>query len=300
MENKLDDYPMSGEEPGEGIATRASHQGEAMRWSNIRNIAFKGLLVLFSLIILAMFNVVLVMIVVSWLPDATYVSIIGEEAADLLVHRVHDSIIPITAWSMLIGTIVQLHRPQKRVVPLLMALSVPLVFTIVELATGTLVLSETTLSLVVLVLIVLLHPGIRKLTELPRLDGVMAGLTVAAAAVWIPFAFRQAQIQRLAIPGDPHTQMEHWNRMAVFGLLLVIWALVGSSDYPGWRLTAWIAGLSSTWYGSQSLLFPSASAAPLPWAIAAIGWGIAYIVVSERRARLTQQDQRGELAAQLG
>ncbi len=125
----------------------------------------------------------------------------------------------------------------------------------------------------------------------------MGGLTAVAAAAWIPFAYRQAQLQQLATTGDAHAEMEHWNRMAVFALLVIIWALIGSSDRSGWRLTAWIAGLSSMWYGFQSLLFPAASAASLPWALAATGWGIAYIFVAERRARSVAVDH-GEEAVQ--
>jgi len=275
-------------------------ENEETTWTRLRPLAFKGLVILFTLFLLASLNLVFLMIVVSWLPDATYLAIIDDlETADL-VHRVHDSVLSIFAWSVLIGTVVQLRQPQKRVAPFLMALAVPVAFTIVELATGTYTITGTGPTLVPLVLIALLHPRVRELIDIRRLHGVMAGMTAAAAAVWVPFAYRQARIQRLAIPGDPHTEMEHWNRMAVFALVVIVWALIGSSDRPGWRLTAWIAGLSSMWYGLQSLLFPTASAATLPWAVAAIGWGIAYIFVAERRAHAAQPEEQSELAARPG
>lgn len=113
----------------------------------------------------------------------------------------------------------------------------------------------------------------------------MAGLTLLAAVVWLPFAVEMAQFQILANPGDAHAAMEHWNRMAFFALFIVIWGLIGASDFSGWRLTAWVAGLASIWYGLQSLLFPVTSAAAPFWAAAAIAWGVIYIAAGERRAR---------------
>jgi hypothetical protein len=79
--------------------------------------------------------------------------------------------------------------------------------------------------------------------------------------------------------------MEHWNRVAVFAILLVFWSLLAASDRPGWRITAWVAGLAGAWYGAQSLLFPVTSAASSVWAIASIAWGIIFVVAAERRAR---------------
>ncbi len=127
----------------------------------------------------------------------------------------------------------------------------------------------------------------RQLLQFRRLDTIMSGMTVAAAMVWLPFAYRQAQLQRLATPGDTHATMEHRNRIAAFALFLLVWSLLGASDRPGWRLTAWTAGLASTWYGPQSLLFATAAFVATPlWAVAAV-WGLTYIVVAERRARAT-------------
>lgn len=292
MEKQMEAYPSDLEEAGGRDA--------GTTWSKARKYAFKGLVILFSLFLLAMFNLVFLLIVVSWLPDATYLAIISDlEAADL-VHRVHDSTLPVLAWSILIGTVVQLRRPEDRVAPLLMILLVPVIFIFIELATGTFTIASNAPLLVPLVLLALLHPRARGVVRIPRLNGLMAALSAAAAAVWIPFAYNQAQLQMLAAPGDAHAEMQHWSRMAVFALLLILWALIGASDYRGWRLTAWVAGLGSIWYGLQSLLFPVASAAALPWALAAVAWGVAYIFVAERRARAAKPEQHNKLAAQPG
>lgn len=262
------------------------------RWS-VRGIAFKGLVVLLSLFLIASFNVVFLMIVISWLPDATYLSIIPDQGPADLVHRVHDSILPVTAWVALIGTVIQLHRPQEKQAPLLMALAIPALIALVELATGTYTLAGTGPVLFGFVLLAVLHPRARDLLRIRHLDKFMTALTAVAAVVWIRFAIAQAQLQRLAVPGDTHAAMEHWNRMAAFALFVVMWALIGATDRPGWRLTAWVVGLASIWYGLQSLLFPSsASTATVPWALAALVWAIGYLFATERRARsIASQDR---------
>ena len=273
-QHSTESYPSSGEETFD--------QGEATTTSKLQNVIFKVITLLFALFVLVSFNVVFLLIVVSWLPDAAWLAIISDQG---LSHRLHGSILPVIPLSVLIGTVVQLYRSQDRLAPLLMALAVPVIFALVELATGTYTIMGTGPFLFPLVLIALMHPRTRELVRVRRLDGVMAGLTGLAAVAWIPFAYGQVQLQRLAVPGDSHAEMEHWNLMAVLAILVIVWGLIGASDRPGWRLTAWVAGLASAWYGFQSLLFPVASAAPLPWAVVAVVWAVVYVIVAERRAR---------------
>ena len=277
-QHNIENYPSSGEE--------SYAQGEATTTSKLQNLIFKVITGLFVLFLLVAFNLVFLLIVISWLPDAAWLAILSDpgDPADLS-HRLHNSILPVTTWSVLIGTVVQLYRPQDRLAPLLMALAVPVIFALVELATGTYTVMGTGPFLFPLVLIALLHPRARELVRVRQLDGVMAGLTGLAAVAWFSFAYGQVQLQRLASPGDSHAEMEHWNLMAVLAILIIVWGLIGASDRPGWRLVAWVAGLASAWYGFQSLLFPAASAAPLPWAVAAIIWAVVYVIVAERRAR---------------
>ena len=298
MTDHIESFPSDAEDAGDRPRTGTAVQGEASKSSRVRKRFFQGLVILFSLFLLVSFNLVYLMLVVSWLPDATYLAIISDlEAADL-VHRVHDSMLPVTAWTLLIGTALQLRRPQDNVAPLLMALTIPVALTSIHLLTGTFDPQFTAISLVPLLLIALLHPRARGLLRVRRLDGPMAVLTGLAAIAWLRFAYAQAQLQRLALPGDAHAEMEHWSRMAAFALFIILWGVIGASDRPGWRLVAWVAGLASAWYGLQSLLFPTAaSTAAVTWAVAAIAWGIAYIVAAERRARSAKPHHR-EVAAQ--
>lgn len=296
MTDHIESFPSGAKEASDRPTAGTPLQDKGTKSSRARKRLFQGLVILFSLFLLVSFNLVYLMIVVSWLPDATYLAIIDDlEAADL-VHRVHDSTLPVTAWTLLIGTALQLHRPQDRMAPLLMALAVPVALLSIQLVTGTFDPVFAGLSLVPLLLIALLHPRAQGLLRVRRLDGPMAVLTGVAAVAWIRFATTQAQFQRLALPGDTHAEMEHWSRMAAFALFVILWSVIGASDRPGWRLVAWVAGLGSAWYGLQSLLFPTAaSAASVTLAVAAIAWGLAYIVMAERRAR-SGKPQHGEVA----
>ena len=78
------------------------------------------------------------------------------EAADR-VHRVHDGILPVFAWSVFTGIVIQFGKPRKSVAPLLMVLAFPLIYIVVELATGSLTVASHT-PWVPLVLVAMLRP----------------------------------------------------------------------------------------------------------------------------------------------
>lgn len=291
MSDHIESVASPAEEDHARSAAQTSGGREATKTAKIRNIAFKGLAVLFSLFLLVAFNLLFIAIVIMWLPEATILSI---EGAPEPAHRLHFMGITLFLWAMLVGTVLQLRRPQRRVAPMLMALAVPVALALGEVASGTYTVAGTAPPLVALGLIALLHPKARDLVRVRRLDRVMSGLTVVALVPWLAFAAGQAQLQSLALPGDPHAEMGHWTWMVSLAILVVLWGLIGASDRSGWRLVAWAAGLASAIYGLQSLIFPGvASTAAAPWAVAAIAWAVAYLVATERRARSVQA-QRGE------
>jgi hypothetical protein len=136
------------------------------------------------------------------------------------------------------------------------------------------------------VLLVLLHPARQGLYRFNRPDVAMTGLAILAAIPGAFFVLDHIDLQRLDVPGDPHIEFGHWSAMAVFATLIVVWGLIGSTDCTGWRVTAWLAGISAAAYGLASLVFPIvASASGTGWAIAAIAWGVAFVALTERRAR---------------
>ena len=261
----------------------------------MRRILFYVLAALLSAFLLVGFWDIVPGVVLGWLPDSVLSSIHPDFERLFVPHRIHQTAMHAILWGLVLGVGLQLYRPERRVAPLLEALSFMLAFVVIELAVSQPVWGSAVPALFLL-LLALLHPRAQDLLRLPRLDWTMAGLIALAAIPWIVFALSQVEFSRLNLPGDAHDQMEHWNRMAVFAILMIVWGLIGATDLPGWRITAWLVTYSSVVYGLQSLLFSSqASAAPAGWAFAAVVWGSAYLIMAERRAR--SQPERGEAPA---
>ncbi|HSM57496.1 MAG TPA: hypothetical protein VK879_15195 [Candidatus Sulfomarinibacteraceae bacterium] len=291
MTDRLEAYPPGAEEIADGTVTPSpgpeeTTKGAKVRGARLRRVLFTAFTVLFSLFLLAAFNILYLLIVLYWLPDETILSLIPDFDAAELVHRLHGMALATFVWGIFIGTVVQLRHPQRRLAPFLMALAVPVALIVGELVTGTYTVGGTAPVFVPLLLIAALHPHARKLLAVPGLNRPLAGLIAVAAVPLLLFAAQQAQMQRLAVPGDTHAEMGHWAHMVSFALLILLWGLIGASDHPGWRLVAWVAGLAAAIYGLQSLFFPTmASAAPVFWAAVVVVWAAAYLALTERRAR---------------
>lgn len=269
--------------------------GGIMEVSKARRVAFRLLATLPLLLFLVVVGPLLLSLVLMWLPDETVLSIFDDMTRADLAHRIHTTGLSMMVWSLVIGVAVQLHRPQSKAAPMLQALTVPVLIIAGDMLTG----SFDPFGVIVLALLLVLaflHPRRGDLLKAPRFDGAMAGLTALAVLPWVIFAFGQARLQRLDLPGDVHAETGHWALMAQLGILIVLWALIGSSDHTGWRLTAWVAGLASLSYGLQSLFYSDVASAASPgWALAAAAWGAFYLVFAERRARA---DARGRPSVQ--
>lgn len=274
------------DEPASNRIVRAESPTQQEKTGMIRKILFYVLAGLLSAFLLVGFWDIVPGIVFGWLPDSVLVSLHPDFERLFVPHRVHQMAMHAILWGLVLGVGLQLYHPERRVAPLLQALTFLLAFAVIEFAIGQFAVMGTAPFLVPLALIALLHPQARELIRFGRLDWRMAGLTLLAAIPWIVFTVGQAELAQLNLPGDEHAQMEHWTRMAVFATLMIVWGLIGATDRPGWRLTAWTVAYASVVYGLQSLLFSSqASAAPAGWPLAAAGWGMAYLVAAERRAR---------------
>jgi hypothetical protein len=60
--------------------------------------------------------------------------------------------------------------------------------------------------------------------------------------------------------------------------------LVASIRAPGWRLSAWCAGLALAVFGVASAIYPDyASSVGRPWGIGAIALAVVFVVVAERQ-----------------
>lgn len=227
--------------------------------------------------------------VLAWFPDDTLFSLMDDVDPAALTHRLHELTVGVFSWALVLGVILQLHKPEKKVAPLLAALAVPVVLSTVEILNGNFVIADTLLLLVPILAVGLLHPTRRDLVRVGRFEPTLAGLTAIAAVPWVVFALGQTRLQRVDVSGDVHAEAGHWGLMAGFGILVLVWGLIGASDRTGWRIAGFLAALSSVLYGFHSLLFPEvASAASTVWAIAAVLWGVVFGAAVWRRSGVDQ------------
>ena len=80
----------------------------------------------------------------------------------------------------------------------------------------------------------------------------------------------------------------HWSAMAGFAIGLVVMAFLVAIRVRGSRVTAWSVGLAVAYYGIVSLATPDdASSAGSIAGILCVLWGVAFVALAERDARVT-------------
>lgn len=239
-----------------------------------------------TLFYFAFIGLVLLLVVVLWLPDETVLSIIDDLDPEALDHRVHEFAISVLGWGLLIGVAAQIHEPARKVAAMQQALAIPLVVLVFDLITGIFSWADTLPLLVPVLIVSAVHCARGSLTRVSGLDASMSVLASVAAVPWLVFAVSQTRLQITAAAGDAHAEMGHWAWMASFAVVLVVWAFIGASNNPGWRVTAWTVAVASLLYASHAMAFPDmASATPVSWSLAIIVWSVLYLVAAERRAR---------------
>jgi hypothetical protein len=271
-----------------------------------RRVVFFVLAVLFCLMTILLTP--LPFMVLGWFLDETTVS-----------HRVHETLFGFAFFMSLVALIFQLRRPERKPAAMYMV-SIPIWL----LALGVLVVDRTIDPIVILFIVIpialiALHPArtrivrpvIRREPYLLALTAVAAVPLVVFAAVEVRTGWDAATVgklvfdnlpddatdrdidEALAAATDSAPELEaarhygHWSAMGGVALAIVLLGGIASlRTGGGWRLVAWGAGAASVVYGLASLLAPNdASAAHPVWAVLAIAWGTAFIVVTERIAR---------------
>lgn len=246
-----------------------------------------------ALFVLAYFVFGLLEVVLMWLPDDVVAGLPGggdggDYPGGLLIHRSHFMVIGLVAWAAVPPILVQLRRPWRRVAPMLQAVVVAIAGAVVFGLAGTFTawVSEDLIVTIPILVLAALHPRMRDFFRRPTFDRDLVVLAAVAAVPWAVYAFANARLQFLDAAGDPHAGIEHWATAALLGVVMIACALLGASDHDGWRLPAWTAGLASILFGAHSLVFPgSASGLSTIWAIAAVAWGVVFLVTVVRRGR---------------
>jgi hypothetical protein len=199
-------------------------------------------------------------------------------------HRVHDLTFSFLFGTAVVGMLAQVRRPSENVAGQLMAL-IPWV------ALGlAFVLAKTWLPFApapilgaLTLLAALLHPARRDFVRsfsVSRVNRVMLALVIIATLPLLAFASTNIALQRTVT--NDHAALGHYGFMGAFTFTVIGVGLLASLRAEGWRLTAWVAGLLPVLFGLASLLFPDVdSSLGLVWALAAIGWGVAFVAAAE-------------------
>lgn len=270
----------------EPAASRRSHSSTAQKPSRRRRIAFRVWAVLTSLWFLVLFGVGAVELGIMWLPDQILTSMF-DEPPNLPAHRTHFLIVGIISWAFLLATFAQLRKPERRVASMLQLVVMALGGTVVYAFSGTFGqwLSEEWIVLVPVLVLALLHPNAGDLVAKPGFDRNMTRLAGITTIPWLAFIVDNSRLQLINAAGDAHAEMEHWATAALFGIVIVACAVIGSTDHRGWRLPAWIAAGGSVIFGVHSLVFSGRpSGLTTAWAVAAVIWGVAFAATIFRRA----------------
>lgn len=83
-----------------------------------------------------------------------------------------------------------------------------------------------------------------------------------------------------------HISLGHYRNIAALSFTIILLGILASFRPSGWRLAAWVAGLLPAVLGIASLVLPNAeSSFSTFWSVAAIAWGIVFIVVAEAARR---------------
>lgn len=258
-----------------------------MRGSNVKRGAFLGITGLTSAWLLVMLGFGLAFPVLAWLPEDVLFDLMDDIDPAALTHRLHELTVGVFSWALLLGVVLQFHKPERKVAPLVAALTVPIVLSVVELFSGNFVPADTLPLLVPILAVAFLHPSRSEFVRVGRFDPTLTGLTALASVPWAVFVLGQIRLQRVDVAGDVHAEAGHWGLMAGLGILVLVWGLIGASDRTGWPITGLMAALSSMFYGLHSLLFSGVASAASPgWAAAAVLWGVVYGAAVLRRSRV--------------
>lgn len=269
--------------------TELEHAPADVEQSKARRIGFRVVVAVFALWVLALNGFALLEPFFMWLPGETAAEMLGEETWYITLHRTHFVAIGLVAWAVVLSTLVQLRKPERRVAPMFLLIAVAAGATILYGLSGTMsewLIEEIAMVVLPLSLVALLHPSRDRIFSVPAFDQPLAGLAALAALPWLVYIADNAWTQFVNVSGDPHAEMEHWATAALLGVAIVVGAFLGSSDHDGWRLTGWIAAGASVIFGVHSLVFPGlASGLPMLWAVTAIFWGVAFGAMMVKRQR---------------
>jgi hypothetical protein len=231
-------------------------------------------------------------IVLMWLSDSTLVSLLAEDGETNpieLDYRSQFFHIGILNWAIVPSLIVLLRTPQRRTAPMLQVWLGSVALLVVMALVG----GPEPIDFIIFgvyTLLIALFPARSEVLRRPSFDRWQIGVLAVGVIPWLVRAGVAVGDARDAgdfeVGGTPVHMIEGNVALAIVVMLLA--AVIGSTDKSTWKLPAWTAALSSVLLGVHALVFDDqAASVPAPWAIAAVIWGVAYAAAIVHRNRRT-------------
>jgi hypothetical protein len=250
--------------------------------SKVRRISFWVVIGLATLFLLVALLSAYPLIIVNWFPHDLWLAVRTDHVAEDLVHRLHSLALGVISWGMLLGVVLQIHRPEKKVSALLASLAVPIAIAVSEMLAGTYTVAGTAPFLILILIAIILHPKVKDIVHLPKWNFPMLGLAVVATLPWIMYA---VGIGKAAHNVDGF-ELDHMTFMSALALVTILWGIIGASNQASWQYAAGASLVATASIGLQSLIFPGVlSGLSLPWAIVALVWCISYGSAAILRSR---------------
>jgi hypothetical protein len=233
---------------------------------------------------------------------------------------IHELVFALIVGTAAMGLLSQLWKPQEYFAGQLVALVVWIMMIVTAALTGNWVPQPLFIIFGGLTfLATIFHPeghGLFKWFSVAQVNRVLLVLVIIAAVPLLPFALTNINLQRESggaaglfnhqIPamhgGNAVTESEpsqdqlsdeadhermhgglgHFRNFAALSLIILVAGFLAGLRPKGWRLAAWVSGSLPIILGLASVVFPNAeSSLGLLWTLAAIAWGIHFIVMAE-------------------
>lgn len=195
-------------------------------------------------------------------------------------HRVHQIVDGVLIGGMILGVLVQLYRPERRVAAMQSTIVLMVVFSAFAFLGGG-PAGEVLPFLVFALVLGVLHPSGQEMLRpytAGRFSPRLAGLVAVAAVPLVAFAANQFGLQLSVV--DEHAAIGHWGSMAAFALSVGLVGLLASLKTRWWLYPVGLAGVFAAVHGLASMLFSTASSVGALWGGLELLWGVAFVVVA--------------------
>jgi hypothetical protein len=205
---------------------------------------------------------------------------------EAFTHRVHHVMLGSLLSLLVISVALQLYRPAEQIgAYLFAALAVGSLMVVSVIGEGVSALGELAIFAIPLVIIGLLHPGLRSFRpSRETLDTRMLALGAIAAVPLIAFAALQVNLHLTL--ADDHVIFEHYLMMAGGALTIGFGALIAS--FRPWRALVYAVAILVALVGVASVVFSDpvqgVNFGVLGGSLAIL-WAISFVIVAEYGAR---------------